>query len=129
MGTYFEKELLKQKVVKQKNDSSQTSQYVDNRPEAVKLSNLQEKSNNSLQVNQAVQLQSMADRYSFQQQKTIQNKENNVVQRIELPDHETVKNLLYNAPTSIDEGIGMAGNAANSFLHSDNPYAQQMVSA
>ena len=74
MGTYFEKELLKQKVVKQKNDSSQTSQYVDNRPEAVKLSNLQEKSNNSLQVNQAVQLQSMADRYSFQQQKTIQNK-------------------------------------------------------
>ena len=87
MGTYLEKELLKQKVVKQKNDSSQTSQYVDNRPEAVKLSNLQEKSNNSLQVNQAVQLQSMADRYSFQQQKTIQNKENNVVQRIELPDH------------------------------------------
>lgn len=43
MGTYLEKELLKQKVVKQKNDSIQTSQYVDNRPEAVKLSNLQEK--------------------------------------------------------------------------------------
>ena len=61
---------------KQSNGDS-TFQFVDNRPEVIAQSKLQETANNSPRVKQVAQLKAMADNYSAQQQQPIQKKENN----------------------------------------------------
>lgn len=59
------------------NSSESTSHFVDNRPEAVVQRKRQEMANNSPQVNQTSQFQSMVDNHAAQQQLPIQKKENN----------------------------------------------------
>jgi hypothetical protein len=65
-------------TVSQKQSSGKSIfQFVDNRPESIAQRKLQEMANNSPQVKQAAQLQSMLNNYSAQQQPIIQKKENN----------------------------------------------------
>lgn len=70
-------------VSQKKNGEESTFQFVDNQPEAIAQRKLQEMAKNSPQAKQAVQLKSMADNYSAQQQEPIQKKENNT----SLPDN------------------------------------------
>jgi hypothetical protein len=65
-------------AVTQKQSGGETTiQFVDNRPEAIAQSKLQEMANNSPQAKQAVQLQAMADNHSGQKKQIIQKKDNN----------------------------------------------------
>ena len=52
-------------------------QFVDHRPESIQLKELQEMADESEQVSELAQLQSMADRYTSQQPSIIQKKTNN----------------------------------------------------
>lgn len=65
-------------VVSQKQSRSESAfQFVDNRPEGIAQSKLQEMANNSPQAKKAAQLQAMADNFTALQQTIIQKKENN----------------------------------------------------
>jgi hypothetical protein len=101
-----------------------TFQFVDNRPEAIAQRKLQEMANNSAQVSQlkafqdrvnnsqqakqTVQLHSMADNYSSQQQQPIQKKENNTG----LPD---------NLKTGMENLSGMSLDDVKVHRNSDKP--------
>lgn len=64
-------------VSKEKNSNKQTSQFVNNRPDAVVQGKLQGKANTSQQKSQVAQFQSMADSRIAQNQQPIQKIENN----------------------------------------------------
>lgn len=85
-----------------------TFQFVDNRSEAVTQRKLQKLANNSPQVKQAAQLQTMADSYSAQQQNIIQKKENNTG----LPD---------NLKSGIENLSGYSMNDVKVHYNSDKP--------
>jgi len=83
MNTYADKtqETKSQSVTnvtsKIQSNNEYTFQLVDNRPEAIEQQKLQEMANNSLQVKQAAQLQSMANQH-YAKQQPIQNKKDDI---------------------------------------------------
>jgi predicted RecB family nuclease len=69
-------------AAKMQSDSESTFQFVESRPEAIQMQQLQELANNSAQVSGIAQLQAMADNFTTQKQ-PIQRKEN----KTGLPDN------------------------------------------
>lgn len=94
-------------IAQKKSHHRPTSQFTDNRPEAVAQRKLQEMANNSQQVKKAAQLQAMANNHSSQQP-LIQKKENNTG----LPD---------NSKTGIENLSGYSMDDVKVHYDSDKP--------
>ncbi|WP_303315622.1 hypothetical protein Q4Q34_14645 [Flavivirga abyssicola] len=96
-----------------RNDQKQpfTSQFLDNRPEAITQRKLQETASNSSQTKKVTQLQEIADNHTIKISPPLQTKENNntnvIQRRVALAKNAMTKNFV--ELTSIDYGINIAG--------------------